>query len=102
MLKIEVTNEDINVEAEGKPIELLYQSTMAIAGVIEMVNKHFGEDMPFLEEFITTKAQEIAKDKKDEKEEKHTEKKSSEKHSDNPIDILRKILQGMTQGGDAK
>ena len=96
MLKIEISNEgNATTQAEGKLIDLVFQSTVAVATIIGMAKESFGEDLPHIEDFIILEAQRIAKTKEHEKAKTHTEKKPSEKHSDNPVtDMFRKIFGG--------
>ena len=82
MLKIEISNEgNATTQAEGKLIDLVFQSTVAVATIIGMAKESFGEELPHIEDFIILEAQRIAKTKEHEKAKTHTEKKPSEKHS---------------------
>ena len=90
MLKIEISNEgNATTKAEGKAMDLLFQSTVAVAAIIEMAERNFGKELPDISDFIIAEAQRVAK-------EELAEKEHSKKHSNNPVtDMLHKIFKGV-------
>ena len=96
MLKIEISNEgNATTQAEGKLIDLVFQSTVAVATIIGMAKESFGEDLPHIEDFIILEAQRIAKTKEHKVDNHRTESEPSGKRTDNPIsELFNKIFGG--------
>lgn len=97
MIKLEVSKEKngmVKIESQGKRIDLIMETIIAVASLLEMVEKNCKE-LPFIAEFVSMKAQRIAKTKKYKVDNHRTESEPSDKRTDNPIsELFNKIFGG--------
>ena len=97
MIKLEVSKEKngmAKIEAQGKRIDLIMETTIAVASLLEMVEENCKE-LPFIAEFVSMEARRIAKTKEHKVDNHRTESEPSGKRTDNPIsELFNKIFGG--------